>query len=168
MVATMEAHKDHATLLRALPEVIKNWPGFLLLLVGDGSLRPSLEKLAVDLGVDSSVRFVGSSRDVPSWLAKAQIFVFSTTAQEGLGSVLLEALAAGLPVVASDVPACREVLENGRWGTLVKPGSSSDLADAVSATVRLNPQPDETALKEYLDRFTPEIMLRGYLEHAGK
>ena len=168
MVATMEAHKDHATLLRALPAIIKEWPKLLLLLVGDGSLRPGLEKLAVDLGVDSSIRFVGSSRVVPSWLARAQIFVFSTTPQEGLGSVLLEALAAGLPILATDVPACREVLENGKWGTLVKPGSSSDLAVAVSAIIRSNPQYDEIGLNEYLNRFTPEIMLKGYLEKALK
>jgi glycosyltransferase involved in cell wall biosynthesis len=168
MVATMEAHKDHATLLRALPAIIKKWPTFLLLLVGDGSLRQSLEKLAADLGVDSSVRFVGSSRDVSSWLAKAQVFIFSTTAQEGLGSVLLEALAAGIPIVASDVPACREALENGKWGNLVRPGSINDLADAVSAAIRSNAQYDKAALNEYLNRFRPEIMLRGYLEHARK
>ena len=65
------------------------------------------------------MEFLGSRRDVPALLGQSDVFVFSTTKEEGLGTVLIEALAAGLPVVASDVPACREALEGGKWGALV-------------------------------------------------
>ena len=60
-----------------------------------------------------------SRSDIPKLLANADIFALSTTAEEGFGIVLIEAMAAGLPIIATDVPACREVLDNGKAGILV-------------------------------------------------
>ncbi len=65
------------------------------------------------------------------------VFVFSTTAEEGLGIALIEAMAAGVPVVASDVPACREVLDNGALGVLVPPGDAAALAAAIAGVLAL-------------------------------
>src|SRR5207248_2428186 len=100
-------------------------------LAGEGSLRATLQAEAHDLGCAGAVEFLGTRLDVPELLAHARLFVFSTTRQEGLGTVLFEALAVGLPVVASDVPACREALRGGEFGRLVPPGDSAALADAI-------------------------------------
>ena len=66
--------------------------------------------------------FFGSRTDIPNLLANADIFALSTTGEEGFGIVLIEAMAAGLPIIATDVSACREVLDNGNAGILVPPG----------------------------------------------
>lgn len=166
-VATLEGHKDHVTLLRALPSVIAACPNFSLWLVGDGSLRSELESLARQLGVEAVVRFLGASREVPEWLGRADLFLFSTTLQEGFGSVLLEALSAGLPIVATDCPACREVLADGRYGSLVPAGDpvafSGQILHCINNLATHDPSPGVA----YASGFTPERMLREYLQLAG-
>jgi len=161
MVATLEGHKDHATLLRAGAILTAQGRKVRIRLAGDGSKRRELEALARDLGCP--VEFLGSRKDVPELLGQADLFVFATTAQEGLGIVLLEAMAAGLPVLASDVPACRELLAAGRWGTLIRPHDSTALAAAIAGAWHL----DSTRLRsarEYAEAFTPERMLHAYAE----
>lgn len=116
MVATLERHKNHELLLRSLAQTgCKN---VRLNLVGDGSLRTYLQELVEKLGL-SNVVFHGAVECVPDFLTQMHVFVMCTTAQEGFGTVLIEALAAGLPVIASDVPACREVLCGGKYGKIV-------------------------------------------------
>jgi glycosyltransferase involved in cell wall biosynthesis len=124
--------------------------------------------LARDLGVAAAVEFLGTRRDVPELLGRSDLFVFSTTAQEGLGSVLLEALAAGLPVVATDVPACRETLRDGEFGRLVPANDSAALAGAIVA--QLAEPPDAAGRgrgREYAAAFSPERMMGQYLRLAG-
>ena len=163
MVATLEPHKDHATLLRAVPEVLRAFPDMKLWLVGDGSLRSELEAMSRSLGIESCVAFLGTRRDVPALLGQSDGFVFSTTEQEGLGTVLVEAMAAGLSVVASDVPACREALDDGRWGRLVPPRNSDLLAQALISLLR-DPSPaDPKAREEALQPFLPARMMAGYI-----
>jgi glycosyltransferase involved in cell wall biosynthesis len=99
---------------------------------------------------------------VPEILGQSDIFVFSTTRQEGLGTVLLEAMAAGLPVIASDVPACREVLADGRWGALVAPGDAGALAAAVIAGARDRAPADSRERIDHLQRFAPARMIAAY------
>jgi glycosyltransferase involved in cell wall biosynthesis len=185
MVATLEPHKDHATLLRALPAVAQAVPGVHVRLAGDGSLRQQLEELTHSLGLADTVTFLGSRRDVPSLLGESDLFVFSTTGEEGLGTVLVEALASGLPIVASDVPACREVLEEGKWGTLVPAGNSAALAAALIAALRAGgtngagdpngaafPKgaggPPSAAQAGYLERYNPSAMIQGYLSAVSR
>ena len=73
----------------------------------------------MELNLDYKKIFLDSRNNIPELLANADIFAFSTTAEEGFGIVLIEAMAAGLPIIATDVPACREVLDNGKAGILV-------------------------------------------------
>lgn len=167
MVATLEAHKDHATLLCALPTVLDRHPGFQMLLVGDGTLRAELETMAAQLNLGGAIRFLGTRRDVPELLAQSDLFIFSTTLQEGLGSVLLEALAVGLPVVASDCPACRETLEDGRFGTLVKLNDPAALAAGILQKLETRHLGETEAGSAYARSFTPKRMLHAYLELAG-
>jgi len=162
MVATLESHKDHATLLRAMPEVIRALPEVHLWLAGEGTLRGRLQELTASLGMGGAVTFLGSRNDVPALLGQSDGFVFSTTREEGLGTVLIEALAAGLPVVASDVPACREVLEDGRWGTLVPAANARALAEALVSLLRERRRPAPDAQSDYVARFTPGAMIAAY------
>lgn len=120
MVARLDPIKDQATLLRAFAAVRP--PGWQLQLVGDGPDRPRLEALADELGLDPAQVFLGRRSDIPELLGQADVFAFSTTPAEGFGIVLIEAMAAGLPIVASDVPACREVLLDGSVGLLLLAG----------------------------------------------
>lgn len=125
MVARLEAAKDHDTLLRAMGEVRLRLPDAELLVVGDGPRRKELEALALQL--NAGARFLGSRGDVPELLGTSDVFVFSTHT-EGFGLALIEAMAADLPVVASNIPACREVLDGGRAGLLFPVGDSALLA----------------------------------------
>ena len=131
MVARLEQHKDHETLLKAFAIIHTKCPEAILRMVGDGSLRGRLEALCADLGLGDSAQFLGSRRDVPEQLGDMSVFAFATSADEGLGIAIIEALAAEVPVVATDVGACREVLEEGRYGVLVPPHDAQALAEAV-------------------------------------
>jgi glycosyltransferase involved in cell wall biosynthesis len=134
MISRLDPIKDHKTLLAAfarLPAVVGGRPTRLVL-VGDGGLRAPLEAQALELGIADQVTFAGARSDVPELLAGFDVFAFSTTRDEGFGVVLIEALAAGTPIVASDVPACREVLEGGALGRLVPPSIPEALAETLN------------------------------------
>ncbi len=146
MVARLDPIKDYATLLAAfaaLPEAIGGRP-LVLAIVGDGALRGALEAKAAALGVAGRVRFRGARADVPAELGGMDLFVLSTTRDEGFGVVLVEALAAGVPVIASDVPACREVLSGG-LGTLVPAADPGSLGAAVAAALAAPPAAPDAA-----------------------
>jgi glycosyltransferase involved in cell wall biosynthesis len=163
MVATLEPHKDHPTLLKAMPAVIRAVPAVQLWLAGEGALRHELQDLCASLGVSGSVVFLGSRRDVPALLGQSDVFVFSTTREEGLGTVLIEALAAGLPIVASDVPACREALADGNWGTLVPAADPAALAVALIANLQTRASVEPEGRREYLQQFSPPGMIAAYV-----
>ena len=167
MVATLERHKDHATLLRAVAAVRGQIPGMRVRLVGEGSLRATLEQLCRELEIADTVEFLGMRRDVPELLGQADIFVFSTTAQEGLGTVLVEALAAGLPVIASDVPACRELLGGGKFGRLAPPADATALSRGMLESASQTHVCSRLQREEYLEQFTSEQMLTSYLKISG-
>lgn len=133
MVARLDPIKDHAILLEAVKLLRGELPdqAFELRLVGDGPLRQALEEQVQTLGVADVVRFLGNRDDVPSILGELDLFVLSTSRDEGFGIVLIEALAAGVPVIASDVAACREVLDGGRYGRLLPPEDPRALVAAI-------------------------------------
>jgi glycosyltransferase involved in cell wall biosynthesis len=169
MVATLESHKDHATLIRAAG-LLREWGvAAEILLAGAGRLEAPLKALANELGVERTVKFLGARTDVPELLGQCDLFVLSTTEQEGRPGVILEALAAGLPIIASDVEPLREVLENGRWGTLVAAGDPTALAESL-AEAALSGPPDQARIAEgraHAEGFTPERMIADYLRESG-
>jgi glycosyltransferase involved in cell wall biosynthesis len=108
-VASFKRQKDHRTLLKALP-LIQPERKFTVLLIGDGELRKEMEILADDLPVGKgTIRFLGERKDVFELLAVTDCFAFPTL-HEGMPNALLEAAAAGLPVVCTDIPENREVV----------------------------------------------------------
>jgi glycosyltransferase involved in cell wall biosynthesis len=129
-VARLNHVKDQATLLRAARLVLDANPAFRLDIVGDGELRGKLEQLAADLALGDAVTFHGFRRDVRPFLDAADVFVLSSTS-EGIAITLLEAMAAGLPVVATDVGGNREVIEAGATGLLVPARSPVALSNAI-------------------------------------
>ena len=133
MVARLDPIKDQPTLIRAFADLAAEYPQAELWLIGDGPRAWELRALAVAAGVADRVVFWGPRSDVPELLGQMDVFAFSTTRDEGFGIALIEAMAAGLPVVASDVPACREVLGGGTAGLLVPPGDHARLAQAIGA-----------------------------------
>jgi glycosyltransferase involved in cell wall biosynthesis len=114
-------------LIRALDRV----NDVTLVVVGDGSERGALETLADDLDVTGKIRWAGHRRDVPFLLPAFDLFI-QPSLHEGLPNTVLEAMAAGLPVVATDVGGTPEVVVDGVTGLLVPPRDSSALAEAVA------------------------------------
>lgn len=133
-LGVLKAQKNHALLLHAfaLVRARRTEQGRArLAIVGDGVLRPALERLADDLGIADDVIFAGYDLDPWPWLASADVFVLSSD-YEGFGNVLVEALHAGLPVVSTDCESGpREILGDGAHGLLVPCGDPVALAAAV-------------------------------------
>ena len=127
MVARLEMHKDQSTLIKAIPEILKKGVKVNLSIIGDGSQRKNLEKLAQRIGVSKVINFMGSRRDIPKVLSELDIFVFSALEDEGFGIAMVEAMIAGIPILASDVGACLEILGNGKYGYLFEKGNPKDL-----------------------------------------
>jgi glycosyltransferase involved in cell wall biosynthesis len=122
--------KGYPVLLRALARVREQVPARLQIL-GEGPLRAELGELAASLGVDDAVAFEGFQADPAAWMGAADVFVLSSQ-YEGFGNVIVEAMAAGAPVVATDCPyGPGEILEGGRHGILVPPGDPEALAAAL-------------------------------------
>jgi glycosyltransferase involved in cell wall biosynthesis len=127
-VGRLAAPKDAVTLVRAL-SALRGRP-FEALFVGDGPDRPTVEEEVRCLGLESVVELLGERDDVPELLGTADVFVLSSNS-EGLPLSILEAMAAGLPVVASNVGGVSEVVLDGDTGLLVPPGDAQSLAAAI-------------------------------------
>lgn len=127
-VGRLKPPKDALTLVRALARLPAG--SYDALIVGDGPDRRLVEEEIRALGLEGQVRIAGDRRDVPSLLAGADVFVLSS-ASEGLPVSVLEAMAAGLPVVASRVGGVPELVVEGETGFLVDPGEPGELADAL-------------------------------------
>ena len=136
-VANLRPEKGINFLIFSIKEVLAYDGRALLLLVGSGSLRYELENLVKILGLDKNVHFLGKmdNEKIPLCLSVADIFVLPSIS-EGFGIALLEAMAAGLPIIATRVGGIPYVLEDGKNGLLVNPGSSSDLAEKILMLMR--------------------------------
>lgn len=124
--ARLDAQKGHATLLQAAAEV----PDAVFALAGEGPERGGLEAEARRLGVAERVRFLGRRQDVPELLAACDVFALPSL-YEGSSLAVLEAMAAGRPVVSSAIGGTEELIEDGDSGLLVPPGDAGALRDAL-------------------------------------
>jgi glycosyltransferase involved in cell wall biosynthesis len=128
MVARFTHFKDHELLLRAFAQV----PGRTILrLAGDGETLEAAQKLADDLGIRERVEFAGARGDIPEILAQTDVFVLASRT-ETLPISILEAMRAGLPVIASDVGGVSEEVIDGETGLLVAPGSVDEMTAALT------------------------------------
>jgi glycosyltransferase involved in cell wall biosynthesis len=131
-VAMFRGSKGHAHLLEAFAAVRGVHPTATLLLVGDGIRRGWVEGLAREAGLAEHVVFTGFSDDVPALLAMMDCFVLASTRTEGVPQSLLQAFAAGVPVVASDIGGVPEVVSDGVTGLLAESGSAAALAAGIA------------------------------------
>lgn len=165
MVARLERHKDQATLIRVARILKERGSNIRVWLIGEGSRRQEFEHLIQDNGVSEIVELLGMRRDVAALISRMHLFAFSTTPDEGQGIALLEAMAAGVPIIASDVGACREVLDHGQSGYLVSPGDPVAFADAVDAVLSDPSSAEERAAnarRKVLREFSIEEMAWRY------
>jgi starch synthase (maltosyl-transferring) len=150
-------------LLEAMRIVVPR-TGATLLLAGDGAERPRLESQAARLGLAASVRFLGVRQDVPSLMKMADGFVFPSRT-EGLPNALLEAMAAGCGIVATDVAGCRDLISDGVNGLLVPYGDAAGLARAICQLLSHREWARELGLraqKSVSEQWTRQMMLQGY------
>ncbi|MGE5227581.1 MAG: glycosyltransferase [Planctomycetaceae bacterium] len=129
-VGTFKRQKGHVHLLEAFAKVAAGHDDVHLLLAGDGDLRPEIERRVAELGIGGRVHLLGSRRDVPALLAASDGAVLPSL-WEGMSNALVEAMASGLPVVATDVSGTNQVMVDGTTGWLVPPGEAGALAAAI-------------------------------------
>lgn len=156
----LTAAKDFWTLIRAFAILRRERP-FRLLILGEGEERFSLGKLVQDLGLDGDVDMPGFVDNPYAYMSRAAVFVLSS-AWEGFGNVLVEAMACGCPVVSTDCPGGpAEILENGRYGPLVPVGDSAALSNAILAVLEKPPSADflrQRSMDFDLDKLTDQYL----------
>ncbi|MBO8143311.1 MAG: glycosyltransferase [Thermodesulfobacterium sp.] len=138
-VGRFDPQKDYPSLVRAFARVVAEESNTVLLIAGDGPLRPSVKELVRELRLEGSVRFLGIRRDMPKLMNAADAYAMSS-AWEGMANVLLEASASALPIVATDVGGNGEIVLDGETGFLVPPKDPDKLAQAM---LRLMGMPEE-------------------------
>jgi len=175
MVASLTDHKGHRYLLEAMPAVKAEFPGTVLLLVGDGELRDDLEGRAEALGLaGGAVRFLGHRSDVPRILGALNLFVMSSHL-EGLCTSIIDAMLAGVPVVATRAGGIPELIEDGVTGLLADVRSPESLADRIVKALadpglrrRLAANAEEVARQRFTGDAMVERTLAAYRELAGR
>jgi glycosyltransferase involved in cell wall biosynthesis len=138
VLANFIGYKGHGYFLQAWRAVCARYPTAIALLIGDGPRRAAVEAEAKALGLGARIRFLGLRQDVPGLLPAGDLLVHPSL-EEGSSNAILEAMAAGLPVVATTVGGTPEAVRHGETGYLVPPRDSDAIADAV---FRVLGQPD--------------------------
>ncbi|MGD9874731.1 MAG: glycosyltransferase [Kiritimatiellia bacterium] len=147
MVCRLEPEKDAGTLIKAVPHLLQEFTDLNVVIVGDGTDRQRLVHLARALHVEHAVHFMGERMDVPALARKFHVGVLAPSRNEGLSNAILEYMAAGIPVVATDCGGNAEVLGNGSAGIIVPVGDAMALAEAISFLLK-----DDRRAKEIGDR----------------
>ncbi|MGV7227613.1 MAG: glycosyltransferase [Nitrospirales bacterium] len=160
-VGRLVPQKDLPCLLRAFRQV-RSSRKVRLVILGEGRLRGELEALATTLGISQDVSMPGFTENPYAFMARASVLTLSS-AWEGFGNVIAEALACGCPVVSTDCPSGpAEVLKNGAYGTLVPVGNDKALADAILTVLDKPPDPDR--LRSRASEFDLDTISEAYLQ----
>ena len=159
MVARFTEPKDHSTLVKALGNLKQcSWT---LQLIGDGAGQNRVVRLAEDLGIAERISFLGVRADVPAILAGSQIFILSSK-REGFPLSILEAMRAGLPVVASAVGGIGEAVVDGQTGFLIPAGNLVAMRESLEKLIsepRLRQKMGQAGRERFLEHFTLEQMV---------
>lgn len=166
MIARFSSQKDHNTLIRAAKIMKDKKKSCPIYFIGDGSKKHlnKSKKLIEKLGLTDTIHFLGRREDVPELLAKYQISVLSTH-YEGLSGVIMEAMAAGNVVVATNAPGVTELITHEKTGFLVPPKSPKVLADriiSISEHPEMYVQVVKNAQKYILENFSVDTMVKNY------
>ncbi len=158
--------KDHQMFLRAAAQVRSRVPDAAFIIAGEGSLMPELRELADSVGIAADVHFIGRCDDVASLLSVSHIGVLSSKA-EGFANAILEYMAAGLPVVATDVGGVREAIMEGETGYIVPSGDDTAMAKRLIQVLSDNGRAREMGAHAKMivnEKFASEHHLRNTLE----
>jgi len=169
-VGRVQPVKDHATLLRAFAALAGSEPALAerarLVIVGDGPLLAQTRALAATLGIDDATWFAGNRSDVPALLRALDVFALPSL-NEGVSNTILEAMASGVPVVASAVGGNVELVDGEATGLLVPAGDSDALAGALLRYLRDTPlrlAHGRQARAVVTERFSLHAMVAGYAD----
>ena len=160
-VAALTSHKDHASLLAAMPKVLEQVPETRLVIAGEGGLRAELERQAADLGLLPRCVFLGFRNDLDRLIPAFSVFCLSSR-WEGLGTSLLDAMAFSRPVVATAAGGIPEAVRDGLTGRVVPVQDPGALAEALVALLRdpdLRRAMGRAGRERFLAQFTSERMV---------
>ena len=160
----LSEQKGITYLLHAMQYLIKEFPDITLIIAGDGGLEQKLKTEARDLGVDKNTLFVGSRSDIPELLKLFDLYVLPSL-WEGLPMVLLEAMAAGCPIVATDVGGNYMAITHGENGSLVEPCNAEIFAEEVIKVLsdnKLRSKYIENSYSVFRDNFSAALMTERY------
>ena len=163
--ASLTPTKDHATFLRAAQMVSLEYPQVRFAILGDGPLYPELAEMTEELGIKSKVSFLGNQTDVGPYISSFDIACLSSSGPEGCSNAILEAMALGKPVVATDAGGNKELVEHGKNGFIVPVGDHASLAEAIKTCIS---QPEMTTKMgkrgkaKIQSRFSMERMVQDY------
>lgn len=164
IVGSLYPVKGHAYLFKALGPVLAQYPETRLLVIGQGELEQTLKQQVANLGIDKAVSFLGLRNDVPRLLPVLDLFVLPSLS-EGLSVALLEAMSAGVPVLASNVGGNPEIVIDGETGYLAPPERSEELSARILELVRnwkLTQSCGERGREWVAQEFTTARMLERY------
>ena len=151
-------------LLQAMTDVVPLFPDITLLIAGDGPLQDELKKMAGTLGIERRVLFTGSRLDIPELMKLFDIYVLPSVS-EGLPMVLLEAMAAGCPIIATEVGGVPKAVHHGKNGSLVTPGNPKALSAEIVRLLSNNDVRErysENGVRLAREKFSAEAMTRNY------
>ena len=151
-------------LLQAMPEVIKIFPDITLVIAGEGPIEKELKRESTLLGIDQNVLFVGPRLDMPELLQIFDIYVLPSL-WEGLPMVLLEAMAAGCPVIATKVGGVPTMIKHGENGSLIEPKNPQALTSEIIKLLsdkELRNRYSKNGLSQFREKFGADIMTRKY------
>jgi len=166
-VARLDYLKDHATAIRALERVVQQRPEARLLLVGEGPQREAIQEWVRLRGLEGQVRLLGLRSDIPRLLSASDLFML-TSISEGIPLTIIEAMAAGLPVVATRVGGVPEMVDDGDTGLLVSAGDDRALAESIlrlADVPALRNEMGERGRSRSLTRFSADTMHAAYARH---
>ncbi|MBI5588797.1 MAG: glycosyltransferase family 4 protein [Deltaproteobacteria bacterium] len=162
--ARLVEQKGLQYLIRAMPAIIREFPGITLVIAGEGAYAQTLKNEARGAGVDGSVIFAGPRLDMPELLKLFDVYVLPSL-WEGLPMVILEAMASGCPVIATNVGGISMAIEHEKNGLLVAPGDPAPLSREIIRLLRdreLGGLYSARSLKIFKERFSAEIMTKKY------
>ncbi len=164
LVARLDAIKDHPTAIATLERVRESVPNAKLLFVGDGPERQKIEAIISERGLQQQVLMLGTRRDVPRLLRASDVFLMSSIG-EGIPLTIIEAMAAGVPVVSTNVGGIPEMVNSGETGFLHDSGDPVGLASSIAKLTmdnKLREQIIDAARMRAFDEFSREKMLANY------
>lgn len=162
-VAILRKKKGHHILIEAAGIIIKDIPDIVFIFIGDGPQRKNLLRLINEYGLNNHIRLLGLRNDVNALLREMDVFVLPSF-EEALGTSALEAMAAAIPVVATDIGGIPEAVIDGVTGILVSPGDADALADAITKLIQnksMARKMGEQGRQRVEEHFSVEKMVEG-------